>query len=39
MQNPPKYVLQGSFDVPPEKWAAAKSGFDRCLLIQPRSDQ
>jgi hypothetical protein len=32
MQNPPKYVLQGSFDVPPEKWASAKSEI-RSVLI------
>ncbi len=33
MTNPPKYVLQGSFDVAPELWAAAKDEI-RHVLIQ-----
>src|SRR4051812_3123114 len=32
MPSPPKYVLQGSFDVPPEKWAAAKDEIRRVLV-------
>lgn len=33
MSSPPKYVLQGSFDVPADKWAAAKAEV-RAVLIQ-----
>lgn len=33
MTSPPKYVLQGSFDVPADKWAAAKAEV-RSVLIQ-----
>jgi hypothetical protein len=32
MPSPPKYVLQGSFDVPPDKWAAAKAEIRRVLV-------
>jgi hypothetical protein len=32
MPNPPKYVLQGSFDVPPEKWEAAKREISAILI-------
>jgi hypothetical protein len=33
MTSPPKYVLQGSFDVAAEKWAAAKDEI-RSVLVQ-----
>lgn len=33
MPNPPKYVLQGSFDVAPDKWEAAKAEI-RGVLIE-----
>ena len=33
MPSPPKYVLQGSFDVPIETWAAAKEEI-RVVLIE-----
>lgn len=33
MSTPPSYVLQGSFDVPADKWAAAKAEV-RAVLIQ-----
>src|SRR6266849_6642162 len=36
MPNPPKYVLQGSFDVPPEKWVAAKEEIRRVLVAKAR---
>src|SRR6266705_2849202 len=32
MPSPPKYVLQGSFDVPAEKWAAAKAEICHVLI-------
>jgi hypothetical protein len=33
MPSPPNYVLQGSFDVPPENWESAKEEI-RAILIQ-----
>lgn len=32
MASPPKYVLQGSFDVPPATWAAAKDEIKNILI-------
>ncbi len=32
MPSPPKYVLQGSFNVPPDEWAAAKEEIRRVLI-------
>ena len=32
MQSPPKYVLQGSFDVAPETWATAMDEIRRILV-------
>ncbi len=32
MPSLPKYVLQGSFDVPPEKWAVAKEEIGEILI-------
>ncbi len=36
MPSPPKYVLQGHFDVPPEKWDAAngESLFRRLARVE-----
>jgi len=36
MPNPPKYVLQGSFDVPPDKWSAAKEEARQVLVDRAR---
>src|SRR6266511_4745557 len=37
MSSPPKYVLQGSFDVPSEQWAAAKEEIRRVLIEKARN--
>jgi hypothetical protein len=37
MPSPPKYVLQGSFDVPPEDWAAAKEEIRLVLVEKAKS--
>jgi hypothetical protein len=37
MSSPPKYVLQGSFDVPPENWAAAKEEIRRVLIEKAKN--
>jgi hypothetical protein len=36
MPSPPKYVLQGSFDVPPAEWAAVKEEIRRVLVEKAR---
>lgn len=36
MPSPPKYVLQGSFDVPPETWQNAKEEIRRILIEKAR---
>ncbi|MGE3109696.1 MAG: hypothetical protein AB7O77_15265 [Phycisphaerales bacterium] len=38
MASAPKYVQNGSFDVPPEKWAAAKAEI-RAILINKAKER
>lgn len=37
MAAPPKYVLHGSFNVPADKWAAAKAEIRRILIEKARA--